>query len=217
MASGHRALTKPRADGLRHVGAQCLECGVAVVLEIVREIDGGHAALPELALDAVAVGERRTQTIERVRHRGSYGMGRAVRYRPAGGSARRGPDGQRDAGHARTGVSKLSLGRRAGLGLPPRLSGCPRGRTDKGAKVFVSEVGMPCDPAAGRVAHQACPRFAGTTPRPTSAGEHGTAVRARVFVRVGPVARAPRRFGSGATASIRPFLERIALGRPCEA
>ena len=30
----------------------------ALVFEIAREVDGGHPALPELPLDAVAVGER---------------------------------------------------------------------------------------------------------------------------------------------------------------
>ena len=32
--------------------AQHLDRDVAVVLEVVREVDGGHAAAPELALDA---------------------------------------------------------------------------------------------------------------------------------------------------------------------
>ena len=30
----------------------------AVVLQVLSEIDGGHAALPQLPLEAVAVGER---------------------------------------------------------------------------------------------------------------------------------------------------------------
>ena len=38
----------------------------AVVLEIVREVDGGHAALAELALDAVAVGEGGGEASRRV-------------------------------------------------------------------------------------------------------------------------------------------------------
>ncbi len=45
------------ADRGGEFGAQHLERDVAVVLEVVGEVDGGHAALPELALDAVAVGE----------------------------------------------------------------------------------------------------------------------------------------------------------------
>ena len=36
---------------------------VAVVLEVVREIDGRHAAGAELALDAIAVSERGAQTL----------------------------------------------------------------------------------------------------------------------------------------------------------
>ena len=39
------------------LGAQDLDGDVAIVLEVVREIDGGHAARAELALDAVAVGQ----------------------------------------------------------------------------------------------------------------------------------------------------------------
>ena len=39
------------------LGPQHLDRDLAVVLEVLGEIDGGHAALAELALDAVAVGE----------------------------------------------------------------------------------------------------------------------------------------------------------------
>ena len=39
------------------IGMQQLDRHLAVVLEVVREIDRGHAARAELALDAVAVGE----------------------------------------------------------------------------------------------------------------------------------------------------------------
>ena len=42
------------AERLGEVGAQHLERDVAVVLEVVREVDRGHAAGAELALDAVA-------------------------------------------------------------------------------------------------------------------------------------------------------------------
>ena len=37
----------------------------AVVLEVLREVDGGHAALSELALDAVAVGEGGAEAVRR--------------------------------------------------------------------------------------------------------------------------------------------------------
>ena len=45
------------ADHGRELGPQHLDGDLAVVLEVVREIDRGHAALPQLALDPVAVGE----------------------------------------------------------------------------------------------------------------------------------------------------------------
>lgn len=40
-------------------GLQHLEGNVAVVLEIVREIDGGHATFAELTQDLVAIGQGR--------------------------------------------------------------------------------------------------------------------------------------------------------------
>jgi hypothetical protein len=48
------------AVGAEHggqLGPEDLEGDLAVVLQVRAEIDGGHAALAELALDAVAVGE----------------------------------------------------------------------------------------------------------------------------------------------------------------
>jgi len=51
------------AERLREVGLEHLDCDVAVVLEVAREIHGGHATLPEFALDAVAVGEGLAQTV----------------------------------------------------------------------------------------------------------------------------------------------------------
>ena len=45
------------AERVGEFGVEDLDRDRAIVLEIVREVDGGHAALPELALDAVAVGE----------------------------------------------------------------------------------------------------------------------------------------------------------------
>ncbi len=45
------------ADDGRELGAQHLDGDLAVVLEVVGEVDGGHAALAELALDRVAVGQ----------------------------------------------------------------------------------------------------------------------------------------------------------------
>ena len=46
------------------LGAEDLDGDLAVVLEVVGEVDRGHAALAELALDAVAVGQRRGEAVE---------------------------------------------------------------------------------------------------------------------------------------------------------
>ena len=46
------------------LGPQDLERDLAVVLEVVGEVDGGHAALAELALDAVAAAEGGTQSFQ---------------------------------------------------------------------------------------------------------------------------------------------------------
>ena len=54
------------ADHGREVGAQDLDGDLALVAEVAREIDGGHAALAELALDAVAVGEDRAEALNGV-------------------------------------------------------------------------------------------------------------------------------------------------------
>ena len=51
------------------VGAQGLERDIPVVLEVLREIDRGHAAGAELALDAVAVREGRGEAGRDVGHR----------------------------------------------------------------------------------------------------------------------------------------------------
>ena len=45
------------ADHGGELGAQHLDRDLAIVLEVVREVHGGHAARAELALDAVPVGE----------------------------------------------------------------------------------------------------------------------------------------------------------------
>jgi hypothetical protein len=46
-------------DRVRQLGVQHLEGDLALVLEVASEMDGGHAAAPELALDAVAIGQGR--------------------------------------------------------------------------------------------------------------------------------------------------------------
>ena len=45
-----------------------LDGDLAVVLQVVREIDSGHATRAELALDAVAVGKDGAEAAERVGH-----------------------------------------------------------------------------------------------------------------------------------------------------
>jgi len=49
-------------------GTQDLHRDLAVVLEVLGEVDGGHAAGPELVLDGVAVGEGGFETVEELRH-----------------------------------------------------------------------------------------------------------------------------------------------------
>ena len=49
---------------------QDLDRDVAGVAEVVREVDRRHAALPELALDAVAVGQRLAQFPRQIGHHG---------------------------------------------------------------------------------------------------------------------------------------------------
>src|SRR4029078_1143376 len=56
------------ADTRGELLAQDLDRDGAVVFEIVREVPGGHAAGPELAIDAVAVGEGSCETCQQ-RHR----------------------------------------------------------------------------------------------------------------------------------------------------
>ena len=45
------------AEGGAEVGMQHLDGDVAIVLEVVREVDRGHAASAEFALDGIAVGQ----------------------------------------------------------------------------------------------------------------------------------------------------------------
>ena len=55
-----------RSHGHGDLGAQNLERDLAVVLDVLGEIDRGHPALPELALDGVAVGEGLAKGVEDV-------------------------------------------------------------------------------------------------------------------------------------------------------
>ena len=51
------------AEDGRELGAEDLEGDLAVVLQVVGAVDGGHAAAAELALDRVAVGEGSAQGV----------------------------------------------------------------------------------------------------------------------------------------------------------
>ena len=55
------------------VGVKDLDGDVAVVLEVAGEVDRGHPARPELALDPVAAGQRRRETYGVGAHRGAPG------------------------------------------------------------------------------------------------------------------------------------------------
>ncbi len=57
------------AECLAQIGMQDLDGDITVVLDVVREIDRGHAALAQFAFDAVAIGQCFRQTDERVGHR----------------------------------------------------------------------------------------------------------------------------------------------------
>ncbi len=52
------------AEGGGDLGAQDLDSDGAAVPEIAREVHGGHPPVPQLALEGLAVGQRRAQGIE---------------------------------------------------------------------------------------------------------------------------------------------------------
>jgi hypothetical protein len=60
------------AEGGGELGAEDLEGDSAVMLQVLGEVDGGHAALPELPLDAVALGEGGLEAGHRVGHVGLW-------------------------------------------------------------------------------------------------------------------------------------------------
>ena len=59
------------ADRGGEFGLEHLYGHLTIVLDVMREVDGGHAALTELTLDAVAVGQCGGEALTRVRHRGA--------------------------------------------------------------------------------------------------------------------------------------------------
>ena len=56
------------SDDGRELRAQDLDGDLAVVLEILGEVDGRHTACAQLPLDAVALGERGAQPLSLVIH-----------------------------------------------------------------------------------------------------------------------------------------------------
>ena len=57
------------ADHGRELGTEHLERDLAVVHQVVREVDGGHPARAKLALDAIAIGKAGGESICGVRGR----------------------------------------------------------------------------------------------------------------------------------------------------
>ena len=69
------------ADHGGEFGAEDLYRDVAVVFEITREIDRGHAALPELALDGVAVCEGSGESGGKLAHEPPFASSFAAQFR----------------------------------------------------------------------------------------------------------------------------------------
>src|SRR5512143_2968742 len=98
-AGGDLDLTREATgpDGDRNLGSEYLEGHLAVVLQILSEVDRRHPALPQLALDQVAVCKGALQPCKRVGHCDGPVLGVGLGYgtrrtaaRPAG-RAREGP------------------------------------------------------------------------------------------------------------------------------
>ena len=60
-----------RAEGRGELGAEHLDGDLAVVLEVVGQVDGGHPALSEFALDPVSRAEGTLKLVAQVAGRGS--------------------------------------------------------------------------------------------------------------------------------------------------
>ena len=69
------------AEGGGKLGEEDLERDRAVVLEVLGEVDRGHAAAPELALEGVAVGESRLEQGLRVHRKRASVEGRCSKSR----------------------------------------------------------------------------------------------------------------------------------------
>ena len=57
-----------RAEHGGQLGPEHLDGDLAVVLEVVGQVDGGHAALAQLALDLVGIGQGGLQATEEIGH-----------------------------------------------------------------------------------------------------------------------------------------------------
>ena len=78
VGGGPDLADKPlRADHGGQLGAQHLDRHLAIVAEVVRQVDGGHPARTELALDAVAVGEGGGKAGDGVAHRRTPGTSKS--------------------------------------------------------------------------------------------------------------------------------------------
>src|SRR5687767_1345738 len=80
------------ADHRGQIGPEDFEGDLAVVPEILRQIDRRHATLAQLPLDPVTVREGRAEAGERIAHRFTLALSSAnqlstTRYRDAGAAA----------------------------------------------------------------------------------------------------------------------------------
>jgi hypothetical protein len=74
------------ADG--ELGMEHLERHRPVVPQVLRKIDRGHTAAPELALERVTALQRFTKCRDRIRHQSRFSEGRAKRYDQGTGCGR---------------------------------------------------------------------------------------------------------------------------------
>ena len=110
-----------RADDRGELGPEHLERDRAIVFEVAREVDGRHAALTEVPLDAVAVGERGGELGCEVLHGGqAYARGAFREGWLPGGEGAGVMLTARSGGYPR-------IGSRSGGGPPHRGDACPFG------------------------------------------------------------------------------------------
>ena len=79
--AGRWVRQKAGAEGAGELGVEHLQGDGAVVAEVLGEVDGGHSAAAELALDAVAIGQGVAQSVRQIAHgaSGACGMGESYR------------------------------------------------------------------------------------------------------------------------------------------